>query len=420
MRVRECVEHSKSYLHTCSSRDYSGQLQRAWTCSRPRPLAYMTSTSWYILKNEDNLLIKIRGIELRILSSRDLFNLKDGAAIFSAGGGGSPEAGKRIVSRLVSDGFEVRLAAPDEVPKSAKVVNFACVGATTAIGYDSDAAVKTLRALEEYIDFSAYAIIPVELGGFNTLVAIDVAARCGIPVVDADGAGRSVPEVHLKVYTIDRIPLTPMVVSDTYAKNMVIVKNAINSRACERITRLLAAEWNHSAYTARRVLTGAQLRTSPIQLSLTKSMRVGNLLRRTANPIGAVLEETGGIRLFEGSVDYVNRKTRSGFTFVDVKIHGTGRDSGKLFELRAKNEVLVAYKDGKVVALAPDIITPVHSGKGNCVTAEKINEGNKITVLGLPAPQKWKTPRGLKLWKDVLRQTGIMEIYMSIEQLSKT
>jgi len=27
----------------------------------------------------------------------------------------------------------------------------------------------------------------VELGGFNTLAAVDVAARCGIPVVDADG-----------------------------------------------------------------------------------------------------------------------------------------------------------------------------------------------------------------------------------------
>ncbi len=153
---------------------------------------------------------------MRILSSQDLLDLVDGVAIFSAGGGGNPEIGYKLVDKLVSDGYTVKLASPSEVPNDAKVVNFACVGATTAVEYDADAAVKTLRILEEYAGFSAYATIPVELGGFNTLVAVDVAARCGIPVVDADGAGRSVPEVHLKVYTIDDIPLTPMVVANRY------------------------------------------------------------------------------------------------------------------------------------------------------------------------------------------------------------
>jgi DUF917 family protein len=357
---------------------------------------------------------------LKVLNSDDLLDLKDGAAIFSAGGGGSPEAGKKVVDKLISDGCEVRLVAPSEVPKNAKVVNFACVGATTAIGYDSDAAVKTLRTLEEHVGFSAYAMIPVELGGFNTLVATDVAARCDIPVVDGDGAGRSVPEVHLKVYTIDHIPLTPMAVSDTYAKNIVIVKEAMNARACERITRLLASEWNHSAYTARRILTGAQVRTSPIQLSLTKSMRIGELLRLTTNPIEAVLRETGGLRLFEGTVDCVNRETRSGFTFVDVKIRGTNQDSGKTFVLKAKNEVLVAYKDSEIVAMAPDIITPVHPETGRCMTAERIKKGDRMTVLGLPTSQKWRTPRGLELWKDVLRRMGIMEAYLPIERLART
>ena len=118
-------------------------------------------------------------------------------------------------------------------------MNFVCVGATTAIEYDPDVAVKTLEALEEYAGFSAYATIPVELGGFNTLAAVDVAARCNIPVMDADGAGRSVPEVHLKVYTIDSIVLTPMVVADVHAKSVVIVKETMDSRAAERIAAFL-------------------------------------------------------------------------------------------------------------------------------------------------------------------------------------
>ncbi|MFZ0965331.1 MAG: DUF917 domain-containing protein, partial [Candidatus Bathyarchaeia archaeon] len=329
-----------------------------------------------------------------------------------------PEVGYRIADKLASQGYTVKLVAPLEVPDNAKVVNFACVGATTAIEYNSEAAVKTLKALEEYAGFSAYATIPVELGGFNTLTAVDVAARCNVPVVDADGAGRSVPEVHLKVYTIDSIPLTPMVAADLHAKNIVIVKETMDSRAAERIARILAAEWNHSAYTARRILTGAQVKTSPIQLSLSMCMRIGKLLRTAVEPIKAVLKENNGFKLFEGVVEHAERKTESGFTFIAIKLRGTREYKGIAFEFKAKNEVLVAYKDGKLAAIAPDIITPVHPETGKCITAEKIEKGDKLAVLGLPSPQKWRTKKGLELWKDVLQRSNIFEEYIAIEKLA--
>ncbi len=345
-------------------------------------------------------------------------DLKDGAAIFSSGGGGSPEAGQRIVDDLVSEGCTVKLVDPSNVPSDARVVNFACVGATTAVEYDPLAAVRTLKMLEEAVGFSAYATIPVELGGFNTLAAVDVAARCGLPVVDGDGAGRSVPEVHLKVYTLDDISMTPMAVSDTHAKNMIIIREASDFQTCERMTRLLATEWNQSAYTARRILTGSQVKTSPIQLSLTKSMQIGELLRTHENPIEVLLNETGGLKLFDGNVRFVERKTESGFTFINIAIKGLRQNDGSTLELKVKNEVLVAYRDGSLVAMAPDIITPLHFQTGKCITAERINEGDHLTVLGLPAPPKWRTPQGLMLWKDVLERSEILESYVAIEELA--
>lgn len=354
---------------------------------------------------------------LKTLSRQDLIDLVDGAAVFSAGGGGSQEEGYKIVGDLSSQSITVRMVDPSEVPEDARVVNFACVGATAAVGYDSDAAVKTLRVLEEYVGFRAFATIPVELGGFNTLAAVDVAARCGIPVVDADGAGRSVPEVHLKVYTIDDIPLAPMCVADVHAKNIVIVKATSDAKAAERIARILAAEWGHSAYTARRILTAEQVRTSPIQRSLSKAMIIGKILREADNPLEHVLKETGGFKLFEGIVASVQKETKEGFTFVDVNLKGTGGFAGKVFEFKAKNEVLVAYRNGKLAAIAPDIITPVDPATCRCVTAEKIVEGEKLTILGLPAPEKWRTKKGLELWKDVLQRSGIHEAYVPIEKL---
>jgi len=345
-------------------------------------------------------------------------DLVDGAAIFSAGGGGDPEVGYRIVDELAEEGYAVKLMDPFEAPDDSIVVNFACVGATTAIDYDSEAAVKTLQTLEEYVGQKAYAVIAVELGGFNTLAAVDVATRHGIPVVDADGAGRSVPEVHLKVYTIDNIPLAPMAVADVHAQNMVIVKETIDLRAAERIARTLAAEWDQSAYTARRILTGKQVKTSPILHTLSMSVKIGTILRRAKDPIMAVIKETGGFKLFEGIVDRVKRETMAGFTWAETILNGVHEDEGSNLKLKAKNEVLVTYKNEKLLALAPDIITPVHPETGKCITAEKIKESDKLVVLGIPAPKKWRTRKGLELWKDVLQRSGVQETYVPIEQLN--
>jgi len=358
---------------------------------------------------------------LKTLNHQDLLDLVDGAAIFSAGGGGNPETGYRIADELSMKGCSVKLAAPMEVPDDAKVVNFACVGATTTIEYDSDAAVKTLNALEEYVGFSAHATIPVELGGFNTLIAVDVAARHGIPVVDADGAGRSVPEVHLKVYTIDGIPLTPMAIADLHARSMVIVKQTADARAAERIARVLASEWCQSAYTARRILSGSQVKTSPVQLTLSRCMQVGRLLRNTVEPVKAVLKETGGLKLFQGTVEQMLKSTEAGFTFVNVKLRGIGEYAHSSFDFRAKNEVLVAYRDdGRLVAIAPDIITPVNPETGRCITAETIEEGDRLAILGLPAPEKWKTSKGLELWRDVLERSNIVERYAPLEKIAES
>ena len=52
------------------------------------------------------------------------------------------------------------------------------------------------KALGDFMGESFYATISTELGGHNTAVGMSVAAKLGIPIVDADPAGRSVPELQ--------------------------------------------------------------------------------------------------------------------------------------------------------------------------------------------------------------------------------
>jgi len=352
------------------------------------------------------------------LSSENLSDLVDGAAIFSAGGGGDPLIGHNLVDMLMEKRFPVHLIDALEVPDDAIVINFACVGATASMAYHGEAALKTLISLEEFLGKKAYAVIPVELGGFNTLAAVDVAARRGIPIVDADGAGRAVPEVHLKVYTLDDIALTPMTVADIDAQNVVIIKQTLDFMAAERIARTLTTEWGQTVYTARRVLTGVQVKTAPVLSTLSNAMRIGMLLRKTVDPLNAVLKETHGSKLFEGVVNAVEHETKAGFTWTTATLNGTHENEGSKFEFKAKNEVLIGYKDEKLAAIAPDIITPAHAETCKCVPAEKIKKNDKLIMIGIPAPKKWRTAKGLELWKDVLQRSGLSEKYVAIEQLN--
>jgi hypothetical protein len=210
-----------------------------------------------------------------------------------------------------------------------------------------------------------------------------------------------------------------MTIADVDAQNVVVVKQTRDSKSAERIARLLAAKWGQTAYTARRILTGNQVKTSPVLNTLSMAMRIGMLLRKAVDPVGAVLKETGGFKLFEGIVNRVNRETREGFTWTTATLGGVHESKGSKFTFKAKNEILVAYKDGKLSAVAPDIITAVHPETGKCITAEKIRKRDKLVVMGIPAPEKWRTKKGLELWRDVLQRSNINERYVAIEKLHR-
>jgi DUF917 family protein len=147
------------------------------------------------------------------------------------------------------------------------------------------------------------------------------------------------------------------------------------------------------------------------------SIRIGMLLRKAVDPIKAVLKETNGFMLFDGIVSKSERETRSGFTWTTLELKETHGKKGASFEMKAKNEFLVAHKNGKLAAMAPDIITAVkHDGR--CVSAEKAKKGDKLVVLGIPAPLKWRSEKGLRLWLEVLQRSGINERYTPIERLA--
>ena len=70
-------------------------------------------------------------------------------------------------------------------------------------------------------------------------------------------------------------------------------------------------------------------------------------------------------------------------------------DDGSAFEVHYQNENTVAYRDGKVVAVVPDIIAILDRETAEPVTAERVKYGQRVKVVGLTVPGVMTTPEAL-------------------------
>ena len=81
----------------------------------------------------------------------------------------------------------------------------------------------------------------------------------------------------------------------------------------------------------------------------------------------------------------------------DTIMDGIGEFKGHEYKVWYKNENLIAYRDGSVDVSVPDMIC-VMDKDGTPVTNPHYENGMELTVFVLPAPEIWKTKRGLEVF----------------------
>lgn len=339
---------------------------------------------------------------MRSLGEHELDDLATGAAILGTGGGGDPYIGKLIAREAIREHGPVTIVEVDEVPDEALVVPSAVMGAPTVLVEklpSGDETTVAFRALQERLGREIAYTIPIEVGGINSTTPFLVAARLGLPVVDADGMGRAFPEVQMVTPTIYGIPATPMAVADD--KGNVAIVETIDNRWTERLARAVTVEMGGAAMVAQYPLTGAQLREAMIPGTLTLAQELGRLVReereRHGDPIGAVVERLRGVRLFQGKVVDVERRTVAGFARGEARVEGTDGDAGSTLVIRFQNEHLVAVRDGEFVATVPDLIAMLETDTGKPVPTEALRYGFRVIVIAAPCDERWRTPKGLEL-----------------------
>ncbi|MET9342497.1 DUF917 domain-containing protein [Nonomuraea sp. NPDC003804] len=250
---------------------------------------------------------------MREIGIEQLDDMARGAGILGTGGGGDPYVGKLLAREAIRRHGPVTLYDIDEVPADATVVPVSSMGAPTVLLEKLPAGTEelaALRALEAVIGRPATHIVPIEIGGVNSMIPVAAAAQAGLPLVDGDAMGRAFPEAQMVLPTLIGVSNTPMALADD--KGNTLVLDAVSNHWAERIARAACVQMGCQISSADTVLRGDQLADGLVPATLTLAEDLGRAVRRAraahTDPVAAATSTLGGVRLFTGKVVDVERR----------------------------------------------------------------------------------------------------------------
>ena len=337
----------------------------------------------------------------REITLDDIECLAVGAWILGTGGGGSPYLGLLNMRRLYADGHRVELISPFDLTDQDWVAVVSNMGAPL-VGQerlaDSRNIARAVEIQQELLGHKFHAVMSLEIGGGNGIQPLMAAAHLGLPVVDADTMGRAYPEAQMTSVAVGGLRPYPCVLYDPRGIEAVVTK-VPNWKWMERASRRICVEMGSIASTCKAPRTGAEVKEWGIHLTVSKAIGIGRRVRaaqrRHEDPVAAVLDGAAGKLLFRGKVVDVARRTTEGFLRGRAAIEGLDEDRGARLEIAFQNEWVVAWRDCAPIAMSPDLICVLDTVSGEACGTETIRYGRRVTVVALPAPPVFLTPKGL-------------------------
>jgi DUF917 family protein len=348
----------------------------------------------------------------KINNMQDGEDLVLGCLILGTGGGGKADRGLKLIEEALKEGLELSWVDADEIPDDALTVQPYGMGSVAPVSEETlqeiaQAGLKEttgLRSMTEaikelglYLGKPIGGIVPAEPGAANLPEPLVSGARLGIPVVDGDYAGRCIPEEMQTTPFLTGKKSYPFVSVDRWG-DITICKQTQNPLMLERIGKMLAVAAYEGTSIAATPLPGKEMKEILVPGTVSLCMQIGQAIRsaRTAgsDPIEAILEVTGGWRLFEGVVRQKDWEDRDGYMFATISVSGSGAYQGHELKVWVKNENHISWLDGKPWVCSPDILTLAYED-GTGTSNATIAEGEKVIAIGMKGVEAFRTSYGL-------------------------
>jgi DUF917 family protein len=373
----------------------------------------------------------MRHAQARTLDREALEDILVGCSYLGCGGGGSLSEGRaRLADDLKSDlrfellavsdlGDDEWTASPYGLGSSAPPTEMEKKRFAGLSPTGTDAVESSFRLLSAFLQRPFIAAIAGELGPWSTAAALSTAARLKIATLDADRVGRATPEATQDSIVAAGISTVPLAAVTGFGDSLIIQKVAKDSRVEDLLRAISVASLGELGVTDA-ALSGRDARRPGVLVvgSISHAEELGKANRRAvaahSNPIDAVLAAGSGYRLFEGEVIDFPWKDEAGFLAGEVSIAGRGPFAASRYRIQYKNENLISWRDDQVSVTPPDLISVADSRTGAAIANPDFQRGQRVTVLGFPAPAIWRTPAGLEVFGPA--HFGFDVPYVPIEQ----
>lgn len=398
------------------------------TCSRIARIALIALVPLTLAAGADSP-------KLRTLTEQELVDMMVGTSILCTRGGDTEGMIQRIKAAL-AEGKRFTMIALEDVPDHWTAFTMFGVGGGGAWDY----VIKRMEAqgfprgrgqqptgpiaadvLSEYLGKKFDATFEAEAGG-ATAGALTTAQRMNIPVVDACPSGRCLPEVQMSAFYLNGITRAPLAGVTRYG-DVILIPKVYDDYRVEDLTRGIAVASGGGVTVAANAVSGKTLKANLIPRFLTKCIRIGRAAREAVeagrDPIEAVVKAGDGYLLFQGTVQKSDSRGEQGFGWTEAYLDGTGAFAGSHYKIFNKNENMIAWRDGKLDAAAPDLICPLDPKTGWAMKSSGVigsfPVGAALSIVGFPNHAIWRTPKAIEMLGP--RHFGFDEDYRPIEAL---
>ena len=353
----------------------------------------------------------------RVLNRQSLEDILEGATALGSGGGGSVQSAKSFLNSMVQRNSFPNLVSLEELPDSAHVAVLSAVG-SCAVLMENFLDFQMVKALETYkkLTKAVDAVVSLETSQYNFLLIPYTAARFGVPVLDADGTGHSVPEFCDTVLYSSKVDTRPWVMCDSIGNEVLL--NAVNLDEVDRFTRTIDAEMGGINGFAAIDLSGKLAKQILVPETFSRCERIGRAIRanRKGHLLNALLEATNGYLVIRGYIQNIKSVVAHGHDYGELTIKGLGHDKKAFATIVFKNEGLITYKNNQPKVISPDHIFMLDLFTHRFVTFTDATEGLPVALVAVAAHPKRRTDADLEGFRRTLHTVGYDGEYIPVEE----
>lgn len=340
------------------------------------------------------------------VSAADVEALYEGATFYAPAVG---EASRTFllswVTALLRRHGPVPVIRPEVLPPEAWTACLCVIGSGSALADlppSGDEFAVAVTELENLVGHRFAALYPLAAATVSALVPLAAAAQLGLPLLDADGMGRTFALMHHTSMHLAGLSPSPVVMRGATGETVTVsADEPYRMDALARRSVEVLGGW--AAFVGYPGPAGP-LRDAVLPGTVTRLINVGRLLLESSDAdvlLTRLAAVTGCRRIGRGRIVELEHLSRP--TDMTIPAHPSSviitetAGARRLLRLELRSEIVAAFADGALATAAPDLICLVDVLRGRLAALDSLQPGDLVDVLATPAEAAWYTPAGLAM-----------------------